>query len=189
MDDDERRSAMDVLRGSRILAYSIGGMTLAAGLVLLFWPDRTILVVARIAGLLIGIVGLSECFEAITTHRKGSYWGLLLLRGLMNVVAGALLLFWPDITVTVIVWLLGLDLLLTGGIGLFVSRRIPDDLGRSSVVTRSIVSILFGVAIMAWPDATISVVAFIIAAQLILFGGLLLFSGYQLTKVSPDDLI
>lgn len=189
MADDERRSAMDVLRGSRILAYSIGGMTLVAGLVLLFWPDRTILVVARLAGLLIGIVGLGECFEAVTTHRKGSYWGLLLVRGLMNVVAGALLIFWPDITIGVIVWLLGLDLVITGAIGLFVSRKIPAELGRSSVVTRSVIGIAFGVAIMAWPSATVSVVAFIIAAQLILFGGLLLFSGYQISKVSPDDLI
>lgn len=186
---DDRRSTLEVLRGSRILAFTVGGIALAAGLVLLFWPDRTIVVVARLAGLLIAIVGISDSYEAVTTHRKGSYWGLLLLRGLINIVVGGLLLFWPDITVTVLVWLFGVDLMLTGVIGLFVSRRIPSDLGRSSVVTRSAISIAFGLVIVVWPDATLSVVAFIIAAQLVLLGALLFYSGYQLTKVSADDLV
>jgi uncharacterized membrane protein HdeD (DUF308 family) len=185
---DDRRSALEVLRGSRILAFTIGGVALAAGLILLFWPDRTIVVVARLAGVLVLVLGISDSYEAVSSHRKGSYWGLLLLRGLVNVVVGGLLLFWPDITVTVLVWLFGVDLVLTGVLGLIASRQVPPDLGRSAMVTRSVISIAFGVVIMVWPDATLSVVAFIVAAQLNLLGLLLLYSGYQLTKLSPDDL-
>lgn len=185
MSDDDRRSTMDVLRGSRILAYSVGVLTLAAGAVLLFWPDRTIVVVARLAGILIGVVGIGELIEAVTHRSKGSYWGLLLLRGAANLVAGGLLLFWPDITTTVLVWVFGLDLVLTGIVGLIASRQVPKDL-RSSLTLRSIIGILFGIVVMAWPSATLSVVAIIVALQLVAIGLLLLWSGYQLSRAERD---
>lgn len=179
MDD---RSTMDLLRGSRILAYTIGALALVAGLVLLFWPDRTIVVVARIVGVLILVIGFGQAVEALTTHRKGSYWGLLLLRGVINLVAGALLLFWPSITVTVIVWLLGIELVLTGIIGLIASTQVPKDLGRSSLVVQALVAVVLGIIIMVWPSATVAVLAVLAAIVLILLGVMLLISGYQLSK-------
>jgi len=42
------RSALDLLRGSRITAYSIGLLSLIGGIVLLAWPTRSVEVVARI---------------------------------------------------------------------------------------------------------------------------------------------
>jgi uncharacterized membrane protein HdeD (DUF308 family) len=186
---DESRSAMDVLRGSRILAYTVGALAFAAGFVLLFWPDRTITVVARLAGILIVCVGLAESFEAVTAHRKGSYWGFLLVRGLINVVFGGLLLFWGDITVTVLVWLFGLDLMITGVIGLFVMRQVPTELGRHSLMIRSIFAIVIGLLVVIWPDVTLSILAIIVAIQLLLLGALLLYSGYALGKAEKEVTI
>jgi uncharacterized membrane protein HdeD (DUF308 family) len=186
MADDESRSALDVLRGSRILAYTVGTLAAVAGLVLLFWPDRTIVVVARLAGILIICVGVAEAFDAITTHRKGSYWGFLLVRGLVNIVFGALLLFWGDITITVLVWLFGLDLMITGVIGLFVMRDVPKDMGRNSLLLRSGVAIVIGLLVVVWPDVTLKIIAIIVAIQLLLVGALLLYSGWALGRVEKE---
>ena len=41
---------------------------------------------------------------------------------------------------------------------------------------------MLGVLIMAWPSATLTVISVILAVLLILFGLVLLVSGYQLTK-------
>ena len=109
---------LEVLRGSRIVAYTLGAITLVAGLVLLFWPDRTITVVARLTGILLIVVGVGDLLETFRNHRQGSYWGLLALRGVINVGFGAALLFWPGVTISVVVWLFGLDLVLTGVLGL-----------------------------------------------------------------------
>ena len=81
---------------------------------LLFWPDRTWTVVARFIGIFFVVIGFGQAVEAVTTHRQGTYWGLLLLRGVINLGVGLALLFWPSATVTVVVWLVGLDLVLTG---------------------------------------------------------------------------
>lgn len=69
----DRRDALAVIRESRTLAYALGGITLAAGLVLLFWPDRTIGVVARVAGLLMVIMGIGDLADAVRTHRTQPY--------------------------------------------------------------------------------------------------------------------
>ena len=184
------RSTMDLLRGSRIAAYAVGAILLIAGIVLLFWPDRSLTVVARFIGIFLAVIGLAQAFEALTTHRKGTYWGLLLLRGLINLGFGLALLFWPSATVTVVVWLVGLDLVLTGIIAFIVSFQVPKEMGRSSFLLQAILTVVLGVLIMAWPSATLTVISVILAILLILFGLVLLISGYQLSKavvtVGPD---
>lgn len=179
----EERSALSVLRESRALAYSTGAISLAAGLILLLWPDRTLTVVARLTGLLLLIVGLGDVIDTISNHRKGSYWGLLLFRGLVNVATGVALVVWPGITLSVVIWLVGLDMVLTGILGLVVRGQAPPEY-KSVLLTRSLVTIAFGVAVMAWPHATLAVVAFIVGALLVATGLLLLWSGRQLSKLS-----
>ena len=96
---------------------------------------------------------------------------------MINLVAGALLLFWPSITVTVIVWLLGIELVLTGILGLIASTQVPKDLGKSGIVVQALVAIVLGIVIMAWPSATLSVLAVLAAIVLILLGVMLLVLG------------
>lgn len=181
----EDRSTSDVLRGSRILAYTMGAITLVAGLVLAFWPDRTITVAARMAGLLLIIVGVAELLETFRDHRQGSYWGLLALRGLINVGFGCALLFWPGPTVSVLVWLFGLDLVVTGLLGLVIRGRMPEEY-RSAVLTRAIVTIVLGLVVMIWPRGSLTVIALVVAILLILFGIVLLWSGYVLSKAAKE---
>jgi uncharacterized membrane protein HdeD (DUF308 family) len=184
MADDNSGSTLDTLRSSRILAYSVGLVTLAAGVLLLFWPDRTVTVVARFAGILILVAGIAESWEAVTAHRKGDYWGLLLLRGLVNIAFGGVLLFWPGPTITVIAWLFGLDLLVTGLLGLIVFRKVPKDYGRASLMTRSFVSIVVGVVVIVWPSETLTVLAILVGAMLALLGVLLLWSGWTIGRAA-----
>jgi uncharacterized membrane protein HdeD (DUF308 family) len=187
MTDD--RSVLDVLRGSRILAYSVGALTLIAGVVLLFWPGRTIVVVARLAGILLIAVGIGESLEAVTSHRKGNYWGLLLIRGLLNLGAGALLVFWPGVTITVLVWIFGIDLILAGIVGIFASRGVPAELGRSGFLLRGIVGIAVGAIVIIWPQATLLVMAVLVAIQLIVIGLILVWSGWQLSRIEKDPAL
>ncbi len=179
----EDRSTMDLLRGSRITAYSIGFISLIAGLVLLFRPDRKESIIAIIIGFLFVVSGFGQAAEAVTTHRRGTYWGLLLIRGLINFGFGLALIFWTDATVTVIVWLVGLDFVITGLIAIVVSFMLGKDGGRGALLIEGLVTIAIGVIIMAWPEATTNVLGIVIGIGLALLGLLFLFSGYQLSKV------
>ena len=177
------RSTMDLLRGSRITAYSIGLISLIAGLVLLFWPNRTYHVVAVILGILFVVSGFGQGAEAVTTHRRGSYWGLLLLRGVINLGIGLALIFWSSATITAVVWLIGLDFVITGLLALVVSFMLGKDMGRGKLLIEAIITIGIGIIIMVWPNATKNVLGVVLGIALVLLGLLFLFSGYQLSKV------
>lgn len=178
--DDQ--STMDLLRGSRITAYSLGFVSLVAGIVLLAWPDRTFHVVAVILGILFVVSGFGQAAEAVTTHRKGSYWGLLLLRGVIGFGIGFALIFWTGASITTVVWLIGLDFVITGVLGLIVSFMLSKEMGRSSMLIHSLISIAIGVVVMAWPNSIEYAAAIVIGIVLVLLGLLFLFSGYQLSK-------
>jgi uncharacterized membrane protein HdeD (DUF308 family) len=181
----DERTKLDVVRETRSLAYGLGALTLAAGLVLLFWPDRTITVIARLTGLLMAITGVADLLDTLRNHRSGSYWGLLAVRGVINLAFGAALLFWPGPTVQVLVWLVGFDLVLGGILGLVVRGRMPAEL-RGPILTRSLVTIAFGAAIMIWPDVTANVLALLVGATLAFVGLVLLWSGRQVSKATIE---
>lgn len=177
------RSTMDLLRGSRITAYSIGFISLIAGIVLLFRPDREIHIIAIIVGFLFVVSGFGQAAEAVTTHRKGSYWGLLLIRGLLNLGIGVALIFWSSATITAIVWLVGLDLVVTGLLALVVSFMLGKNEGRGAFFIEGLITIAVGIIIMVWPSATKNVLGIVLGIGLVLLGALFLFSGYQLSKM------
>lgn len=183
---DESRSATDVIKASKSLAYVVGAITLASGLVLIFWPSATLKVIAVIIGIFMILGGAVLAYAAVTTHRQGTYWGLLLVRGLFNVFVGIALIFWPDITVGVIVWLIGLDMVLFGILGLVASRSVPEDLDRNGFMAQGGVAIIFGLILMIWPDATIRVITLVVGVGLALMGAIFLWSGYQIGKAEKD---
>ena len=181
------RSALDLLRGSRITAYSIGLITLVGGILLLAWPGKSVLVVARILGILFIVAGFGQSVDAVTTRGRGSYWGLLLLRGVINLGVGVALLFIPEKSTNVVVWLIGLDFLITGALALIVSFMLPKDMGCGSLIGQALLSAAVGIVIFwAGPDSVKSIVAIAVGIVLVLMGLLFLFSGYELSKASRE---
>jgi uncharacterized membrane protein HdeD (DUF308 family) len=82
----------------------------------------------------------------------------------------------------VLVWLVGLNLVLAGILGLLLRSQVPEA-EREGLLGRSLVTIGFGVAIMVWPDVTTNVLALLVGGALALMGLALLWTGYRLGKV------
>lgn len=180
------RSAFDLLRSSRITAYGIGAVSLIAGVVLLLWPSRTGHVVAVILGVLFVVTGFAQSAEAITTHRRGSAWGFLLLRGIVNLGVGLVLIFWASAATTAIVWLIGLDFVVTGALALIASFLVGKDMGRGGLILHGLLSVAVGIAVMAWPNSIKYAAAVLIAIVLILIGVIMLSAGFRLSKAAKS---
>jgi uncharacterized membrane protein HdeD (DUF308 family) len=173
-----------LLRGSRAIAIVAGLIALGAGIVLLAWPDRTIKAVAVVVGIFLIIAGLAQIIDAFVTHRAGTYWGLLALRGLVDLAIGVVAVAWPDITVWALVVLIGLELIIGGLISVVISFRTPKELeARSRFLWRGILAIVAGLVVIIWPDATVWVVALVLGIYLVALGIVLLYAGIQLGKV------
>jgi len=186
-DTTDDRSALDLLRSSRITSYGFGLLSLIAGIVLVAWPDRSVVVVARVIGILFIVSGFGQAAEALTTHRKGSYWGLLLLRGLINLGIGIALLFIPEKSTSVVVWLIALDFLITGALALIVTFIIPKGMGRGSMFFQGLIGVVL--AFVIWgigADQVKDIAAVVIGIVLILLGLLFLSAGWQLSKAARE---
>jgi uncharacterized membrane protein HdeD (DUF308 family) len=141
-------------------------------------------VVGVILGVLFLVSGFAQSADAVTTHRKGSAWGFLLLRGVINIAFGLVLIFWTGAASTAIVWLIGLNFVLTGALALIASFLVDKEMGRSSLILHGLLSIGIGIAVMAWPNSIKYAAAILIAIVLIFIGLLMLGTGYRLSKVS-----
>lgn len=181
------RSTMDLLRSSRIVSYSFGLLMLIGGIALVAWPGKSVIVVARLVGVILIVTGFGQALEAITTHRRGSYWGLLLLRGVINLGIGIALLFIPEKSTDVIVWLIALDFVITGVLALIVTFLMPKDTGRGGMFVQGLLSIGVGIAIWAiGPSHVKDIAAIVIGILLILFGLIFLWTGWQLSKANKE---
>jgi len=175
---------LGVLRASRAAAFVAGVAAIAGGVALLVWPDRTVKAMAVVIGVVLVVLGLGQVLDALASRTAGNHWGWLALRGLVDIAFGVVLIAWTGPTLWVLVVLVGLQLIVSGLVGVLVSRQLPTgDPGRSFLLWRGILGMALGVAVVAWPDATLLVVVVLAALYLIVAGLVLLYAGYQLGRL------
>jgi uncharacterized membrane protein HdeD (DUF308 family) len=74
----------------------LGGLVgVAAGVVALFWPGVTAVVLAIIVGAWAVVSGAAEIADSVRLRRAGGSAWLLALAGVLSLVAGIVILVWP----------------------------------------------------------------------------------------------
>lgn len=174
---------LGVLKGSRTVAIASGVISLALGVAVMVWPDHAIKAVAVIAGIFFLISGIATTLDALFTHRQGSYWGLLLFRGILDIVVGLVAIFYPEITVAIVAILVGANLFIGGIVQLALARQVPKDVEQHShYLWRGIFWMIAGVVVALFAGAAATLFAFVVGAMITLSGIMLLFIGFQLGK-------
>jgi uncharacterized membrane protein HdeD (DUF308 family) len=101
-----------------------GGLVVAAGVVVLAWPDITLWVLAVLAGAGLVLAGLVRIAVAFEGHRTRPDWPIEAAVGALGVVLGAIVLAWPGATLVVLALLLGLRAVATGLIAIGIGWRV-----------------------------------------------------------------
>lgn len=96
------------------VAWAGGGVVIAAGLVILAWPDVTLKVIAVMAGLALLVTGAAGIALALRRRAAGNDWPIQLGLGAVALVIGALVLAWPSATLMVLGFILGVKAVITG---------------------------------------------------------------------------
>ena len=174
---------LSLLKGSRAFAIASGVVFLVIGIVLLVWPKETFKALAVIIGIGLVIGGIAHALDALVTHRSGSYWGLLLARGVLDIIVGVFAIAYPDITVALVAIFVGADLIVGGVIQIVVSRQAATEVEeRSRFLWRGILWIVGGLVIIALPGASVTLFAWIVGFVFVLSGLMMLVVGFQLGK-------
>jgi uncharacterized membrane protein HdeD (DUF308 family) len=142
-----------------ILAFALPGVTLAV--LVLLWGAYA---------LVDGVLSLVSAFRTDNDHR----WGLL-LEGIVGIAAGLVTFFYPGLTALVLLYIIAAWALITGALELYAAVRLRRVINNEWwLVLSGIVSILFGIVLLAAPGAGALAVIWLIGAYAIVFGILML---------------
>ena len=101
--------------GRRWLLLAEGALSLLAGLVVLFWPGTTALVLVYVISAWAIFTGLLKVVMAISFRRQIENGWLMGLGGALSVLFGVILGFLPGAGLVTLVWLVGIYALILGG--------------------------------------------------------------------------
>lgn len=169
---------MDVRGALRRLPWWVAavlGLACAAlGAVLLVRPFdslATLIVAVAIGAFLMGASSISEA------RRSDPGWRGL-AAGVLWLVAGAVVLLWPDLTTRGLAVVVGVALIVGGVLDVVAGLRGTTDERLASIVGGA-ASVIFGVLALSWPSVTVLVVAVVFAFRLLVFGLRLAWSSFR----------
>jgi|CZKT01.1.fsa_nt_gi uncharacterized membrane protein HdeD (DUF308 family) len=109
--------------GRRIADVLIGVLAIIVGLYCLRHHDLSIALVAFVVGAFWLLHGIADLAVAATAHGMPGR-GLLAIAGVFSVIAGLLVLFWPAITVVLLVMILGIWLIIYAAVLAVLAVRL-----------------------------------------------------------------
>jgi uncharacterized membrane protein HdeD (DUF308 family) len=146
------RGAVAVVFG--ILCFALPGLTLGV-LVLLF-------------GAFALVDGVMSIISAIRS--QGDHVWSMVLRGVLGILAGIVVFVWPGMTALVLVYFIAAWAVVTGVLEVFSAIRLRKVVNEWAWIIGGVLSVLFGVLIMANPGAGALALVWVIGIFAILEG-------------------
>jgi uncharacterized membrane protein HdeD (DUF308 family) len=115
------------------------------------------------------------------SDKLGSVWWSFLLRGMFAMALGIFALFWPGLSLSVLVVAVGVYCVADGAAGLVGVLRHPE---LRDYLAQALIVLGIGAVLVFWPEATLRTLLVLLGAAALILGG-----GQILTarRLPPDD--
>jgi uncharacterized membrane protein HdeD (DUF308 family) len=163
-------------------AFMLRGLfALALGVSILIWPELTLGLFIRVIGFFVLLDGLAGLVSGMRSRELMAY----LLPALISLAVGALLLFWPGVTLKLLMVFVGVWVLFMGA-GLFLSGRKADksDPDSSTFMTLGAVLAIVGLVLILWPGTGLTTITWLVAGLAFLVGIILIFLASKLRGIN-----
>jgi uncharacterized membrane protein HdeD (DUF308 family) len=108
-------------------------------------------------------------------------WKFMAAEGILAIAFGMVLIIWPDIGLSALVWIVGVYALVRGVVTVAAAFMTPiEGRERGWLFVHGAVATAIGIAILAWPDISAKALLYVIAGYAIAVGVLLLGSALYL---------
>lgn len=151
-----------------IIAFAMPGLTLV---VLVYFFAAYLLVD--------GVFALIAGLRAAEHHER---WGALALEGILDLVAGAVIVLWPGLSLLAFIYLAAFWAIVSGIALLIAAFRLHRQHGEWLMVLAGLLSVLWGVLVVLFPIAGILVWAWWIGAYALIFGVAMLVLAFRLRR-------
>ena len=110
--------------------------------------------------------GIFAIIAGVRATRRHERWGLLVLEGIADIVAGGIAIVWPVITILVFVYLMGAWAIVSGILLLSAAFRLNIAHGRWLMGLGGVASVIWGFLLLLWPLAGAVVLTWWIGAYM-----------------------
>jgi uncharacterized membrane protein HdeD (DUF308 family) len=182
-DDPANMDAMSDLLARNWWAVALRGVIgVLFGLVALLLPAATMLSLILVFAAYLLVDGVFAIISAVRAARRHERWSLLVLEGIVDLIAAAVAIIWPGITLLAFVLLTAAWALLSGGLMLASAFKLNIDHGRWWLALGGIASIVFGVLLVIAPLIGAIVLTWWLGAYAMVFGISLLILAFKLRQ-------
>ncbi len=170
-----------LLRQSWWMLALRGAAALLFGILALAWPGATLLVLIALFAAFAIVSGISALAAALGNRHADAGWWLVLLLGIAAVAAGVIAILRPGAAALVLVIVMGANAIVTGVLDIAMAVRLRRHIEHEwMLVLAGIVSLVFGVVVLAYPGLGAVALVWIVAFYAIMTGVLLLALGLRL---------
>lgn len=157
------------------------------GVLAFVWPGVTLVTLVLLYGLFALADGILSLLAAVTGDKGDSpapRWWLAVV-GLLGLAAGLITLFWPGMTALVLLIFIAAWAIASGLMQIVGAIRLRKEIDDEWLLIASgVLSVLFGIAMLAWPGAGALAMIFVISTFAILYGALLISFALRLRKLA-----
>lgn len=176
------RPMLDALARNWGLILLRGVLAILFGVLAVLWPGITLLTLVLLYA---GFAVADGVFSLIAAVRGGTptpRWWLALV-GVMGIGVGVITVFYPQITMLVLLMFIAAWAVVTGALQIYGAIKLRHEIeGEWWLVASGVLSVLFGVMLVAWPAAGGLAIALVIGMFAIIYGGLMIGFALRLRK-------
>ena len=179
----EPNDAMSTLLARNWWAIALRGVcAILFGIIALLLPGVTMLALVLLFAAYMLVDGILAIVAGVRAAQRHDRWGWLIFEGALDLIAGAIAVVWPLVTVVAFVWLLAAWAIVSGVVLFAASFRLNLAHGRWLMSLGGAISVIWGVLLIVWPLVGALVLTWWIAAYALFFGGALLFLAFRLRR-------
>jgi uncharacterized membrane protein HdeD (DUF308 family) len=144
------------------------------GVIALFMPGAAMGALVLLFAAYMLVDGIFAIVAAVRAARRHERWGWLVVEGIVDLIAGAIAFVWPLATIVAFVYLMAAWAIVSGAVLTTAAFRLNVPHGRGWMLFGGIVSMLWGVLLIAWPLVGAVVLTWWMAIYALFFGAALL---------------
>jgi uncharacterized membrane protein HdeD (DUF308 family) len=166
-----------------------GAVAILFGAAVLVWPGAGLAVLVALFGAFALVGGIFALVGAAQSKEWDPLSWAMLIEGLLGIGVGVLTFVWPNITAAALLIMIALWAILTGVVEIVASFRFNSVLGTGDSWLLGIAgaaSTIFGVLVLARPNAGAVAIIWTIGIYAIIFGISLIAFGFRVRTVQQE---
>jgi len=149
-----------------------GVIAVVFGILLLGWPAATLKVAIILIGILMLIDGLAAMVRSAVLAGHKEKWSWTLVSGIVGILVGAIILGHMEFSLAFVAILVGIWVVISGVVEIAIAFEMPPQSGREIIGAVGIISIAFGIVIVAYPFASVYALTVVLGIYALVIGAL-----------------